>query len=398
MFWSIAFHQMKFPNTLLMKQSFKQRFFRALSNLPGWRTKRKILVIESDDWGSIRIPSREAFEQMRNAGIPMHENAFTTYDCLEDDQDLEHLIRTLSAIRDQEGNHPVITAMSLTENPDFSAIKHAKFQQYFSESVTETRARYGGRTNVADLIQEGIEQRVYEPQFHGKEHLNIKAWMRCLRQAEAFPATHLAFKHGISGLHPWMAKEDRIDFQAAFHLANKDELPFLRQVLKEGIAGFKTEYKMAPTYFVPPNGPYHNLLDDDLKTLGIKYLCAAKNRQQPEGDGQYSRHFHYLGQQLENGITMLTRNVVFEPAIVPNQERLIENTLADMASAFFFRKPVIISSHRVNYVGGIDPENREKGFSSLAELLRRALRRWPDITFMSSAQLGQFINASRGQH
>jgi hypothetical protein len=25
-------------------------------NLPGWRTNRKIIVFESDDWGSIRMP------------------------------------------------------------------------------------------------------------------------------------------------------------------------------------------------------------------------------------------------------------------------------------------------------------------------------------------------------
>ncbi|MEL7223189.1 MAG: hypothetical protein AAGJ93_17825, partial [Bacteroidota bacterium] len=306
-----------------------------------------------------------------------------------------HLIETLSKIKDQAGNHPVITAMSLSENPDFKAIKASGFQEYHAERLAVTRARYGGRTKVAERIQEARQLGVYEPQFHGKEHLNIKAWMRCLQQPAAYPNTALAFEHGISGLHPWMAKEDRIDFQAAFHISNKEELPFLRQVLKQGIEGFEQEYQLAPIYFVPPNGPYHNALDDDLKNLGIQYLCAPKNRQQPEGEGQYSRHFHYLGQQLDNGITMITRNVVFEPAIVSDQEQLIENTLADIASAYFFRKPVIISSHRVNYVGGINPANRQKGFASLAELLRRALERWPDITFMSSSQLGQYINHSR---
>ncbi|MEL7222438.1 MAG: hypothetical protein AAGJ93_14040, partial [Bacteroidota bacterium] len=74
-----------------MKQSFKHTLSRALSNLPGWRTKRKILVIESDDWGSIRIPSRDAYDQMVAAGVPMYENAFTSNDCLEDDTDLEYL-------------------------------------------------------------------------------------------------------------------------------------------------------------------------------------------------------------------------------------------------------------------------------------------------------------------
>ena len=45
--------------------SFKAKLMRNLSNLPGWRTKRKIVVIESDDWGSIRMPSKRAYEELK---------------------------------------------------------------------------------------------------------------------------------------------------------------------------------------------------------------------------------------------------------------------------------------------------------------------------------------------
>jgi hypothetical protein len=34
-------------------------------NLRGWKTKRKIVVIESDDWGSIRMPSPESFNSSK---------------------------------------------------------------------------------------------------------------------------------------------------------------------------------------------------------------------------------------------------------------------------------------------------------------------------------------------
>jgi len=30
------------------------KLHRYIANIPGWRTNRKIIVIESDDWGSIR--------------------------------------------------------------------------------------------------------------------------------------------------------------------------------------------------------------------------------------------------------------------------------------------------------------------------------------------------------
>ena len=35
-----------------------------LSNLPGWFTKRKIVVIESDDWGSVYMPDRKSLEAL----------------------------------------------------------------------------------------------------------------------------------------------------------------------------------------------------------------------------------------------------------------------------------------------------------------------------------------------
>ena len=41
-----------------------------VSNIPGWRTNRHIVVIESDDWGSIRMSSIENFNKMLKAGMP----------------------------------------------------------------------------------------------------------------------------------------------------------------------------------------------------------------------------------------------------------------------------------------------------------------------------------------
>ena len=37
----------------------------------GWRTNRKIIVIESDDWGTVRMPSLKAFERLEKAGLDL---------------------------------------------------------------------------------------------------------------------------------------------------------------------------------------------------------------------------------------------------------------------------------------------------------------------------------------
>ena len=64
---------------------------RNLANLPGWRTNRKIVVIESDDWGTIRMSSKEAFNSLLNKGYPVDQCPYNKYDALESNQDLEML-------------------------------------------------------------------------------------------------------------------------------------------------------------------------------------------------------------------------------------------------------------------------------------------------------------------
>ena len=34
-----------------------------LYNIPGWHTRRHLVVIESDDWGSIRTPSKAVYNE-----------------------------------------------------------------------------------------------------------------------------------------------------------------------------------------------------------------------------------------------------------------------------------------------------------------------------------------------
>ena len=79
--------------------SFKATLSRNLSNLPGWRINRKIVVIESDDWGSIRMPSKKAFEILRKSGVDVISGdnlRFNSYDTLASSDDLSALFDVLS--------------------------------------------------------------------------------------------------------------------------------------------------------------------------------------------------------------------------------------------------------------------------------------------------------------
>ncbi len=60
-----------------------------------------------------------------------------------------------------------------------------------------------------------------------------------------------------------------------------------------------------------------------------------------------------------DGLRYLTRNSFFEPSQAGSD--WVNNCLNDIANAFKWNKPAVISSHRVNYIGSLFPENRENG-------------------------------------
>ena len=73
-----------------------------LSNLPGWFTKRKIVVIESDDWGSVYMPDRKSLEALKAEGVPLTSH-YVNHDTLESNVDMEMLFEVLRKHKDGTG-------------------------------------------------------------------------------------------------------------------------------------------------------------------------------------------------------------------------------------------------------------------------------------------------------
>jgi hypothetical protein len=86
----------------------------------------------------------------------------------------------------------------------------------------------------------------------------------------------------------------------------------------------------------------------------------------------------------------LTRNASFEPSS-NNSTDPVNSCLHQIEIAFRWGKPAIISSHRVNYIKIIDPENASNGLRKLDLLLSKILLRWPEVEFLTSAELGNLI-------
>jgi len=123
-----------------------------------------------------------------------------------------------------------------------------------------------------------------------------------------------------------------------------------------------------------------------LKENGVKFLDLALMRVEHRGFNVYKKSFNYIGKKTEEGLTVMVRNVVFEPT----EDRGIDwiaHTMKQIEAAFRWNKPAIISSHRVNFCGHIDPKNREKGLLALKSLLQQIVKKWPDVEFMSADEM-----------
>ena len=367
-----------------------------VSNIPGWRTKRHIVVIESDDWGSIRMSSKEAFDRMLKAGMPVDRSHYNLYDSLECNDDLEQMYETLSKFKDSTGRHPVITGVNVVANPDFEKIKTNNFSEYIYEPYTETCKRYSNHDRVYDLWKEGIEKRLMVPIFHGREHLNAQFWMRALRDKNK--STLVGFENEVTGM-PGIKGEKLPDFQAAFQIDTINDLVYQKEVLKTGLDLFEELYGYRSRYFVPTNGPFNNTLEKDLYEHGVKYINTGKKQKEPLGNGQYKINTRFIGDKNQYGQIYITRNCFFEPSSSgfekPANTDWINNCLKEIEIAFRWRKPAVISSHRVNYIGYLHPENRERSLKQLSELLGKMLKRWPDIEFMTSPELGDLITSKK---
>ena len=229
--------------------SVKQQIIHYLTQLPGWRTRRKIVIIESDDWGSIRMPSKEIYKKLLDDGFHVDRCPFSMYDSLERSEDLSVLFDVLLSVRDKNGKPAVVTANSVVANPDFERIKNSGFTEYYYEEVTNTFKKYKGCENSLGVLKQGINSMVWHPQFHGREHLNVIRWMKALQQKD--DVTMLSFNQQHFGLSDKVTPKLKVRYMDALGNVGEASLEEEGKVLEEGTRLFEKLYGGKFTHICP---------------------------------------------------------------------------------------------------------------------------------------------------
>lgn len=363
-----------------------------LKNSIGWKTNRKIVVFSVDDYGNVRLNSAQARQNMDLTGMKIYSR-FDALDTLETTQDLEQLYEVLSSVKDKNGKPAVFTPFALPCNIDFEKIEADDFQNFYYETLPNTYKKLAiqqpeAYTGTWELWKMGMAKGLLKPQFHGREHLNLTVFNEKLKKRDPELLTALKNKSYTSisdDEYPTMSSMAALDFW------DVKENEMMKPVLIEGLHLFEQVYGYKSNYFTPPVFNIHHSLFQTLKDNGIEYLDLALLRQEHQGQNVYKKSFNYIGKKTKEGLTIMVRNVVFEPT----EDRGIDwvaHTMKQIETAFRWQKPAIISSHRVNFCGHIDPINREKGLESLRRLLHEIVKKWPDVEFMAADEMAQVLN------
>lgn len=373
----------------------KQRIFNHLKNSFGWKTKRKIVVFSVDDYGNIRLGSAASRSNMNANGLRVL-NRFDAHDTLETTQDLEMLYEALTSVKDVHGKPAVFTAFSLPVNIDYESMAQSNYESYIYELLPNTYKKLSGSDQQSyqgawALWQEGIDQRLLYPQFHGREHLNLKVFKEKLekRDQEALCALRNRSYTSISE-----TGYSSIRYTAAFEFWDPIENAAFDAIIIDGIDKFKEVFGFAPLHFNPPGGREHPSIHKVLFDQGIKYLDTPFLKREHQGFGTYKKKLNYTGKSNNLGMIYQVRNAIFEPTHDRGFD-WVKFTLRQIDTAFKWNKPAIISSHRVNFCGYVDQNNRKIGITALKSLLKAIVLKWPDVEFMTSVELGQLIEESR---
>lgn len=368
----------------MFKLPIKTQFTKYYVNLRGVSFgRRKVLMLESDDWGAVRMPSGKIYDELTQA-CGKKGCFFDQFDSLETPDDLYALFEVLTSVKDANGNYAVFQPYAVVANPDYEAIEENGFRQYYYESFLDTYKRYPKTNDSFKAIKEGMDSGIWWPQSHSREHIQAQRWMKALQDPNSFARKEFYLR----AFHSDCCPKD-LDYYCACDYDSPNEMPELKRIMKDGLDLFENIYGYHSISFCAPCGFINQDMLDYLSELGIK--LGSGTIRYPNFKGGYDVKNHFWGEKGKNGMIYYRRNCKFEPARDHNID-WVDRCMAEIENAFRCGKPAVIDSHRVNYIGGINESNRTDTLRQLARLLKEVVKRWPDVEFVNSNQLYQIMS------
>jgi hypothetical protein len=344
-----------------------KRSMAALSGLRNPAPVRPIVVFESDDWGRVGLPSLQSLKQLQDCGVPIGKSPWDFYG-LESDEDILRLGDVLSKFRDVDGKQACFTANFVMANADLERMRREEFHTFRWIAINDGFPSPWNETLLSAYLC-NIDRGTFYPGLHGFTHFNVPAMMKLLaetttrgdrmRQLAALGVPYLA------SLTPEcnFALVERDGMDERF-LSEKDQEAWI----ETGVRLFGVAFGRKPATTCAPG---YRANDTTLQIWRRHGLVTAQ---------MIGRR----GISASSQLTVLERNVAFEPALAPDGllVKAMEQARRAVASGF----PVVVCSHSINYMSRF-LGSAEEGRRHLGELLHHLLIAFPDLRFATDADI-----------
>jgi len=372
--------------------SFKEKLAKNYINARGWRTNQKYVIIESDDWGAIRMPSLEVYNELVKKNIAVDKLHIDKYDALETEEDLKALFDTLQRFTDQKGNAAVLTVYHVVANPNFEKIEASGRKEYHYETILETYKRFPHTQQVPNLIKEGMDKGIYVPQSHGREHVHVKRYMEAINSDSEKEKIAFQYNAIISSKSTICDKPFKKNYFAGQDYSDETEFSDIEKITDEGLDIFENIFGFKSLSFTPQGSFWGDHILKTIVDKGVTLIGGSQYHPVPNEKHKFINN-KIWGEKNKLGQIHWRRNCMFEPSRNQNFA-WVDKCMAEMEIAFRWGKPAVISAHRENFIGSIFEENREESLDKLSTLLRRVQKKWPDVQFISTQQLAEMMDFS----
>lgn len=315
-----------------------------------WREpclRRPVMVFEGDDWG---------------------------YGTLDQVAALHALARVLSRHADAQGRHPVMTLGIILSGP------HPAWPEDLERGLDLDDP---AQAPVREAICDGVAQGVFSLQLHGMQHYHPAVLERAMQQDAALQAWRW---------HPLPCTEDLpAPLQSRWTDASvlpSRPLPAADVARRAGaeVEVFRRVFGRTPAVAVPPTFVWNDVVERAWADAGVIALVTPGERYErraadglPEDTGRCYRN----GERSDGGLIALVRDDYYEPVRGHRAER----GLAALRSKWAQRRPLLLETHRANFVGR--HARLADSLAALDSLLEQALRRHPDLCFVSVEALAR---------
>ena len=312
------------------------------------------VVIESDDWG----PGGEHHAER-----------------------LRQLLRMLARHRDCRGQPAILTANIVLAVPDTKAI----CANGYSDIVR--RWLDTDFPDILEVMREGQDNRTFDPQLHGLEHLHTPGLMRLAREGDGEARR-------IFDEPDWWDWESLSSPRQA-HYVDGTQLPTVPlnredrvATVDEAIRVFQRCFGFAPRSTVAPCYLWDAEVEDIWRDVGILtiqtlgYRCPERDAQ-----GSYRRDLDLLrpGDRAASGHVYSVRNILYEPV----DGKGVSLGRRQIRSALWQALPIVFTTHRYNFTRSL--AEHECAVTGLDDLLNHLGRLAPRRCFMGSDQLGDWL-------